>query len=236
MGNVTTIPSTLSISVLPPVIERDGMILADSRDVASYFGKNHRHILRDVENLVGSPTLNDPENVLLLDMFIRREEYRSATNRGVPFYEMTKNGFMLLTMGFTGTTALGFKVAYIRRFDELEAALHSAVETAQTALKTAFVSLHGRLADIERKLATWTHTPEPAFTMSEIAASFDVSLARAISETRHLKIPEHGRFDGKGWRWNARGKDACQNHLRRLRQSRSNDADLILIDSKSLRD
>jgi hypothetical protein len=61
-------------------------------------------------------------------------------------------------------------------------------------------------------------TPELAFTISEIAAGFDVSLARAIRETQHLKILEHGRLACKRWRWNARGKDACEYHLHSLRQ------------------
>lgn len=39
------------------------------------------------------------------------------------FFEVAKNGFILLVMGFTGKQAMQFKIAYINRFDEMEATL-----------------------------------------------------------------------------------------------------------------
>lgn len=41
-------------------------------------------------------------------------------SRPVRAFNMTKDGFVLLAMGFTGREALRFKLAYIQRFNEME--------------------------------------------------------------------------------------------------------------------
>lgn len=38
-------------------------------------------------------------------------------------YDMTRDGFTLLAMGFTGKTALAFKVRYVEEFNRMEAQL-----------------------------------------------------------------------------------------------------------------
>jgi len=48
--------------------------------------------------------------------------------RAEPAYEMTRDGFTLLAMGFTGKTALAFKVRYIEEFNRMEAALRAPVQ------------------------------------------------------------------------------------------------------------
>jgi Rha family phage regulatory protein len=51
-------------------------------------------------------------------------EYSVINNLGFEvkerMYQMTKDGFVLLVMGFTGKRALGFKVAYIEAFNAME--------------------------------------------------------------------------------------------------------------------
>lgn len=42
-----------------------------------------------------------------------------------PLYELTKDGFTLLAMGFTDEKALAFKIAYIERFNRMEALLRA---------------------------------------------------------------------------------------------------------------
>ncbi|ENX6807224.1 Rha family transcriptional regulator, partial [Escherichia coli] len=45
------------------------------------------------------------------------------TGRKLPMYQITKNGFVFLVMGFTGKKAAAFKEAYIAEFDRMEAEL-----------------------------------------------------------------------------------------------------------------
>ena len=45
----------------PVVFIQDGEVFANSRDVAAYFGKQHRNIIRDIEKLVAGGVLNFEE-------------------------------------------------------------------------------------------------------------------------------------------------------------------------------
>lgn len=102
----------------PIVFVQNGEVFANSRDVAAYFGKQHQHILRNIDNILknkGRPKLDD--------LFIERFEYHEAAQKEVRFFDMTKDGFTLLAMGFTGQKAMEFKIAYIERFNAMEAEL-----------------------------------------------------------------------------------------------------------------
>lgn len=76
-------------------------MLANSRTVAEAFGKRHDHVLRDIGDLIeksGSPNLGS----LMFQCFTIFDE---RANREVRSYEMTRDGFTLLAMGFTGEKA-----------------------------------------------------------------------------------------------------------------------------------
>lgn len=55
--------------------------------------------------------------------------YRSEQNKKLPCYNMTRDGFTLLVMGYNGAKAMGYKEAYIRRFNEMEAFIRTLVDT-----------------------------------------------------------------------------------------------------------
>lgn len=71
--------------------------------VAEKFGKEHKNVLRDIDNLVA-------QNSAAKSYFIESE----YENRGkmYPMYIMNRDGFTLLAMGFTGKKALEFKLQY----------------------------------------------------------------------------------------------------------------------------
>lgn len=92
-----------------------GKPLTSSRTVAEYFGKVHKNVLRDIENLGASEEFNRL-NFELVD-------YKDAKGEMRPEYLITKNGFVLLVMGYTGQKAMQFKEAYIGAFDKMEDAL-----------------------------------------------------------------------------------------------------------------
>jgi Rha family phage regulatory protein len=115
----------------PPVLEIiDGVPKALSKDVALYFDKEHKNVLRDIENLIsdmGSELALNFERKLsegkIGDYFERTHVQVPAGNgatRDTPAFYITKKGFALLGMGFTGKRALRFKVAYIDAFERME--------------------------------------------------------------------------------------------------------------------
>lgn len=82
-----------------------------SKDVADKFDKRHADVLRAIENLA---TQN----------CVAKSYFHSSTyeNRGkqYPMYYITRDGFTLLAMGFTGSDALEWKMKYINAFNRME--------------------------------------------------------------------------------------------------------------------
>ena len=100
----------------PVVTVRDGEAFANSRDVAAYFHKNHRDVLRSIENLLNNePELgvrNFAQGVYTLPE-TGPQEHRC--------FDMDRDGFALLAMGFTGSKALKWKMRYIEAFNAMQA-------------------------------------------------------------------------------------------------------------------
>jgi anti-repressor protein len=83
----------------------DGLLTVNSYRVAKDFGKNHFHVVRDIKNLT-------IQNWMVKKWFFE-STYITDRNRQYKCYEMTRDGFSLLVMGFTGEKALEFKIKYI---------------------------------------------------------------------------------------------------------------------------
>lgn len=101
----------------PVVFEKDGRVLASSRDVAEFFGKEHKVVLRAVRNLHCSKDFHQRNFVPF--------KVKDLTGESTSYVEMTKDGFTFLVMGFTGADAAKFKEAYIARFNAMEASLNA---------------------------------------------------------------------------------------------------------------
>jgi Rha family phage regulatory protein len=86
--------------------------LTTSLLVAEKFGKNHSHVLRDIENLSCSKEFRASNFGL--------SSYTSQQNKELPMYIMTKDGFTFLVMGYTGETAGKFKEDFISAFNQME--------------------------------------------------------------------------------------------------------------------
>jgi Rha family phage regulatory protein len=94
-----------------------GQNVTTSLLVAKTFGKNHQHVLRDIQNLNCTPEFNVSNFGLI--------SYTDSMNREQRAYEMTKDGFTFLVMGYNGEKAGEFKEKYILEFNNREAMLNS---------------------------------------------------------------------------------------------------------------
>lgn len=90
---------------------REKILTANSRDVAEHFEKQHKDVLESIRNLTA-------ENSATKSMFI--ETSFESRGKFYPQYELTRDGFSLLVMGFTGSKALEWKLKYIEAFNEME--------------------------------------------------------------------------------------------------------------------
>jgi len=72
-------------------------VLANSRHVAEVFGREHRNVLQAIDRIDCSEEFNA--------LNFKRVEYLDAKGETRRAYDMTKDGFTFLVMGFTGATA-----------------------------------------------------------------------------------------------------------------------------------
>ena len=98
----------------------------DSRFVAQFFEKTHAHLLRDIAKITESNS-GLSENFVETNFF--KDTYKDSTGRTLPCYAMTRDGFTILAMGFTGKKALQFKELYMRRFNDMEKFIKVLVDT-----------------------------------------------------------------------------------------------------------
>lgn len=107
------------------VLERKGVPVTTSLIVAEKFEKRHDIVLRSIEDTISGM---DNETAKL---WFHKTTYKTKENRkSYPLYEMNRDGFSLIVMGFTGEKALRWKIHYIKAFDVMEEYIKS-VQTAK---------------------------------------------------------------------------------------------------------
>jgi len=101
----------------PVVFIDHGQVRATSRDVATYFGKRHDNVMRVIRSII----VEEPE---LGALTFEGTEYLDDQGKRQPAFSMSRDGFTLVAMGFTGKNARRFQWAYIQAFNCMEAELH----------------------------------------------------------------------------------------------------------------
>lgn len=102
----------------PIVFEKDGEAVTTSRVIAEHFEKSHAHILRDIQTTMNQ--LNETKEGREFNQAnFGLVEYTDKKGENRPMYVLTRDGFTLLAMGFTGAKALQFKIAYINAFNRM---------------------------------------------------------------------------------------------------------------------
>ncbi|ECD6767009.1 transcriptional regulator [Salmonella enterica] len=96
----------------PQVTVENGRAVTTSVAVAEYFGKRHDNVIQKIKLLDCSSEFNA--------LNFKDVTYTDAKGEKRPAYQITKNGFVFLVMGFTGKKAAAFKEAYIAEFDRME--------------------------------------------------------------------------------------------------------------------
>lgn len=108
---MATIP-TLS---QPDVTIENGRAITTSIAIAEFFGKRHDNVIQKIKTLECSEKFNT--------LNFKDVTYTDAKSEKRPMYQITKNGFVFLVMGFTGKKSAAFKEAYIAEFDRMQADL-----------------------------------------------------------------------------------------------------------------
>ncbi|ABM28079.1 phage regulatory protein [Nitratidesulfovibrio vulgaris] len=107
----------MSSTSIPTVDLVAGRPVVSSLRVAEHFGKIHKNVIRDIRNVIAS--VSDDFNRLNFELV----EYIDEKGETRPMYHLTRDGFTIVAMGYTGPKAMRMKEAYIRQFNEMERTL-----------------------------------------------------------------------------------------------------------------
>ncbi|EAJ8970248.1 hypothetical protein ERK04_06165, partial [Campylobacter jejuni] len=94
----------------------DNAVYTTSLSVAEVFNKNHKNIIRKINEF-------PKDNFTKLNFELSK--YIDSTGRILPCYKITRDGFSLLVMGFTGKKAYKWKIEFIKAFNEMEKRLRN---------------------------------------------------------------------------------------------------------------
>jgi Rha family phage regulatory protein len=159
MGNMTLLPPNT-------VTLKGGHAVTTSLKVAEVFGRDHANVLKAIKGL------DCPDEFSAVNF--NGAYYADAQGKSRPMYEMTKDGFTFLVMGFTGPKAAQFKVAFIQRFNEMEASLRQPLEPPRRKVEldeADYWKMKAELAELKLEKAALSLAPKRRpFTDEEKAA------------------------------------------------------------------
>lgn len=105
------------------ITNNNGSLTVSSVQVAENFGKQHKDVLKAIENIrAQNCAVTSAQN--FADLFME-SSYADSYGRMQKSFECTRDGFTLLAMGFTGKAALEWKLKYIEAFNLMEHQLKS---------------------------------------------------------------------------------------------------------------
>lgn len=149
----TTGINALCASLMPDLSIEDGQITTTSLQVAEHFGKRHADVLRAIKDLLKELPKGYRRNFALIQI---ETDLGMGRTRKDPAYRMTRDGFALLAMGFTGKEALQWKLAYIDAFNKMEKVLleqrQAAALEVQTQLRAALAQSQQLVQDYDKEM------------------------------------------------------------------------------------
>lgn len=172
--------------LLPTITIINQQAVTSSLEVARFFSKRHDHVLRDIQILVKAIE-NTQFNASNFGLSSKTQKIPNGGTKETTAYNLTRDGFTLLAMGYTGKRALAFKIAYIEAFNAMEATLSHApptepapqglqdtsqlnIDKAQATIKEHASEINGRIATQHVNLSSWLlESAEKAATHAKIA-------------------------------------------------------------------
>ena len=135
------------------ILNQEGQLVVTSRQIAEDFEKRHADVLEKIEELIKTEKS-------VMTMFIE-SSYKAGTGKEYKEYLITRDGFSLLVMGFTGVKALTWKIKYIEAFNKMESTLKGQVKelSAKEMLKLQFTyteELDNRVTNLENRMTIET--------------------------------------------------------------------------------
>lgn len=105
-----------------------GNPVTTSKLVAQKFEKSHKNVLRDIDNIISTMQSADNQHELKIEPMFNQYFYEFSEDvqigngavRKERCFLISRKGFELLVMGFTGRKAFNFKLEFIEAFDRMQ--------------------------------------------------------------------------------------------------------------------
>lgn len=132
-------------------LNQDYIPVTTSKVLSDRFGKVHRDVIRAIDN-----AMKDMDDEFRVRNFAQ-SSYTSEQNKTLPCYEMTRDGYAVVAMGFTGSDAMKWKVELMNQFNKMEEYIKSGAqaqisEADRIAEETALIEAHTAKAEAEQRM------------------------------------------------------------------------------------
>lgn len=126
------------------ITNEKGNLIVSSREIARNFEKEHKGVLRDLDNLKEGVAQN------WADLFHETTYIHEQNKQEYREVLMNRDGFTLLAMGFTGSKALEWKLKYIEAFNKMETALKESMNLGNLSPQLQLlISMELKQAELE---------------------------------------------------------------------------------------
>lgn len=111
--------------------QQNHRVFCTSMDIARVFEKRHDNVLKAIRNIIidlkAIGTSNDIQNFAEVVRISKTTNPKNGklVNRKIPMYNLTRDGFSLLAMGFTGKKAMKWKMSFLNAFNQMERSLYN---------------------------------------------------------------------------------------------------------------
>lgn len=179
LNNEAAIMATIPTEVAPAINVVNGYAVTSSLAVADYFSKRHADVIRKIESLECSSEFSQRNFAFA--------EYTDEQGKKRPAYQITRDGFAFLAMGFTGKRAAQFKEAYITAFSAMESALNG--KYLRGELSRANYNLNAVYDNLSAINKAWDESLRPmlAASKSPLASSLNDRIKDALLGTCLVK-------------------------------------------------
>ena len=167
------------------IINNDnGTLTVSSLQVAEDFEKEHRNVVQAIEELKKGVAEKSA------DLFIESSYQHPQNKQTYKCYNLTRDGFSLLVMGFTGKKALEWKLKYIEAFNLMEQKIRERysdispqlqflidMERKQKQLEKKQEELENKIADISE---IRDNTIKATFEYGRISSELQKSISKTV--------------------------------------------------------
>ncbi|WP_165856729.1 Rha family transcriptional regulator [Marinobacter sp. JSM 1782161] len=170
---------TIALTSNDLIVVHHNQPLTTSVKVAEVFGRRHAYVLEKIQGLDCS------ENFSSANFSVHDQEIAigKGAKRKSKVYEMTKDGFMFLVMGFTGKKAAQIKEAYINAFNEMAEKIYG----TPTARLTPPQQRH-----VQKRVSELAHVPGNSYrtVYGSIKDQFQVGTYKDVPADRYQELCE----------------------------------------------